>query len=77
MGLSPEMRAIALVKKYDGEFPKKYFNEILNYLNINEKEFNETIDKFRPKHIWKNQTAHGTKACCLDESKKIIYPLKT
>ena len=56
---------------------QKYFNEILNYLNINEKEFNETIDKFRPKHIWKKiKRLMGTKACCLDES-KIIYPLKT
>ena len=52
-GIITRDEAIALVKKYDGEFPKKYFNEILNYLNINEKEFNETIDKFRPKHIWK------------------------
>ena len=43
-GIITRDEAIALVKKYDGEFPKKYFNEILNYLNINEKEFNETID---------------------------------
>ena len=26
---------------------KKYFKEILEYLNINEDEFNEIIDKFR------------------------------
>ena len=44
---------IALVKKYDGEFPKLYFKEILEYLNMSEEEFTETIDKFRPKHIWK------------------------
>ena len=44
---------IALVKKYDGEFPKLYFKEILEYLAMSEKEFTETIDKFRPKHIWK------------------------
>ena len=44
--------AIALVKKYDGEFPKKYFDDILNYLNISEQKFNEIIDKFRPNHIW-------------------------
>tara|TARA_B100001057_G_scaffold473276_1_gene537561 strand:- start:29441 stop:30628 length:1188 start_codon:yes stop_codon:yes gene_type:complete len=44
---------IALVKKYDGEFPKLYFKEILEYLGMSEKEFTETIDKFRPKHIWK------------------------
>lgn len=44
---------IALVKKYDGEFPKLYFKEILEYLDMSEKEFTETIDKFRPKNIWK------------------------
>ena len=45
--------AIALVKKYDGEFPKKYFKEILDYLDMNEKNFHEIIDSFRPKYIWK------------------------
>ena len=44
--------AVKLVQKYDGEFPKKYFKEILEYLNINEKEFHEIIDRFRPNHIW-------------------------
>ncbi len=48
---------IALVKKYDGEFPKKYFKEILEYLNINEDEFNEIIDKFRPNHLWKKNNS--------------------
>ena len=44
--------AVKLVKKYDGEFPKKYFKEILEYLNLNEKEFIEIVDSFRPDHIW-------------------------
>ena len=47
--------AVALIKKYDGEFPKKYFKDILNYLEIDEKEFNQIIDRFRPKHIWKKE----------------------
>ena len=46
---------VALVKKFDGEKPKKYFKDILNYLEIDEKEFNQIIDKFRPKHIWKKE----------------------
>ena len=45
--------AVALVKKYDGEFPKKYYKDILDYLDMEESEFNEIIDKFRPKHLWK------------------------
>ena len=46
---------VALVKKYDGEFPKLYFKEILEYLNMNENEFFDTIDKFRPKHLWEKE----------------------
>ena len=30
---------IALVKKYDGEYPSRFANEIFEYLSINEKEF--------------------------------------
>ena len=43
---------IQLVKKYDQEFPKKYFNEFLEYINISENEFHNIIDKFRSPHIW-------------------------
>ena len=31
--------AVALVKKYDGEFPKKYFKDLLEYLDLSEKIF--------------------------------------
>ena len=31
--------AIFLVKKYDGEFPERFFPEILNYLSLPAKEF--------------------------------------
>jgi N-acetyl sugar amidotransferase len=31
--------AVALVKKYDGEFPERFAKEIFNYLSIPEKEF--------------------------------------
>lgn len=46
---------VALVKKYDGEFPKLYFKEILEYLNMSENEFFDTIDKFRPDHLWEKE----------------------
>lgn len=47
--------AIALVKRYDGEFPKKYFTEFLEYLNISENEFWEVVDFYRDNspHLWK------------------------
>ena len=44
---------LKLVRKYDHEFPARYFNDILDYLNISEKEFYKTLDKFRNPKIWK------------------------
>jgi N-acetyl sugar amidotransferase len=43
---------IALVHKYDGEFPKKYFDEILKYIDMDEARFFELADKFRSPHLW-------------------------
>lgn len=43
---------VALVKRYDGEFPQRWFKEILDYMMIDEKTFWKTIDKFRPAHLW-------------------------
>ena len=43
---------IALVKKYDQEFPKKYFKEFLDYISIDESEFWDIVDQFRPPHVW-------------------------
>jgi N-acetyl sugar amidotransferase len=43
---------IALVKKYDGELPRKYFEEILEYMSLTEKQFHEICDKFRSPHLW-------------------------
>lgn len=42
----------ALVKRFDGEFPDKYFNEIMDYLGIEPNYFLELIDKFRSPHLW-------------------------
>jgi N-acetyl sugar amidotransferase len=45
--------AVALVKKFDGEFPDKYFNEIMEYLGIDPDYFrNELADRFRSPHLW-------------------------
>jgi len=44
---------IQLIKKFDGEFPKKYFKEFLEYCNISENYFWEVIDSWRSDHIWK------------------------
>lgn len=44
---------VALVKKFDGEFPDRYFNEIMEYLDIEPEYFrNELTNKFRSPHLW-------------------------
>ena len=44
---------VHLVNKYDQEFPVKYFKDFLEYIEINEKTFFETVNKFRSPHLWK------------------------
>lgn len=43
---------VALIKKYDGEFPKRYFKDFLEYCVISEQEFWDVIDSWRSDHIW-------------------------
>ena len=43
---------IALVKRYDAEFPKKYFEFFLDYCNMTKEDFNLIIDSWRSPHIW-------------------------
>ena len=43
---------VALIKRFDGEFPQKYFKEFLEYIDITEKQFWKTIDSFRDSHLW-------------------------
>ena len=42
-----------LVKRFDGEFPQRYFEEIMDYLEIKPKFFFKLCDKFRSPHLWK------------------------
>jgi N-acetyl sugar amidotransferase len=46
---------IALVKKFDQEFPSKYFHEFLEYIDISEEEFWGIINKARSPHIWEKK----------------------
>lgn len=45
---------IALVNRYDGEFPQKHYKTFLDFCDITEDEFNEVIDSWRAEHIWNN-----------------------
>ncbi len=44
---------VGLIKRYDTEFPAKYFEEILEYMGITAKRFWECINKGRSPHLWK------------------------
>ena len=44
---------VALVHRFDEEFPRKYFPEFLEYLDLNEQEFFEIADRFRSPHLWR------------------------
>ena len=43
---------IALVKRYDHEFPDRYFKEFLEYCNVTQEEVTEVVDSWRSDHIW-------------------------
>jgi len=46
-----------LIEEFYGEFPDKYFNEIMNYLEIRPERFMELCDEFRSPHLWKKENS--------------------
>ncbi len=51
---------IALVKRYDAEFPHRFFREILDYMDISEERFWEVINNARSPHLWKYDNGEWT-----------------
>lgn len=49
---------MALVRRYDGEFPQKHYNEFLEYCGITDDEFQEVVDSWRSDHLWR-KTSNG------------------
>ena len=45
-----------LLRRFDGKFPVRYFQKILEYLSLSEDEFHEIADRFRSPHLWHNET---------------------
>jgi N-acetyl sugar amidotransferase len=43
---------LALVKRFDGEFPDRYFDEIMSYLGMESSHFQQLCDDFRSPHLW-------------------------
>ncbi len=46
---------VALVHRFDGEFPDLYFQEVMDYLDIKPEHFLALCDKFRSPHLWKHE----------------------
>jgi hypothetical protein len=54
-GFITREEGVELIRKYDGEFPKKYFHEVLDYMGITEERYWEVIDKARSPHLWEKK----------------------
>lgn len=42
----------ALVKRFDGEFPDRYFKEVMDHLEMKSEDFLRLCDEFRSAHLW-------------------------
>jgi hypothetical protein len=51
-GFLTREEGVELVHKYDGEFPRKYFSDVLSYMGISEERYWEVIDSARSPHLW-------------------------
>jgi N-acetyl sugar amidotransferase len=47
---------VALVKRYDGEFPDRYFQEVMDYIGMNPEYFFQLCDEGRSPHLWKKES---------------------
>jgi N-acetyl sugar amidotransferase len=52
---------VALVKKFDGEFPDRYFGEVMDYLDMKQDRFHQLCDEFRSEHLWGKDTTGNWK----------------
>lgn len=44
---------VQLVRRFDQEFPSKYFHDFLQYVDMSEDEFSKFIDEGRSPHLWR------------------------
>jgi hypothetical protein len=44
---------IALVRRFDGEFPMQYFQEVMDWIGMKPDEFHDLCNRFRSPHLWK------------------------
>lgn len=64
---------VALVDRFDGEFPDRYFDEIMDYIEMEPARFHELCDKGRSPHLFgkndqdKWQLRHNVSGTGLDD----------
>jgi len=46
---------LALLKRYEGEYPARYEKEFLDYISMTREEFMDLCDRFRSPHLWSYQ----------------------
>ena len=62
MAMKNHQKYVPLVNKFDGEFPDKYFGDIMEYIDLKPDYFNELCDHHRSPHLWKKENGHLRKA---------------
>jgi len=58
-----KQEAIALMQRYEGEYPKRYEKEFLDYISMSQEEFLALCDDFRSPHLWKIENGEWKLRC--------------
>ena len=70
-GFLTKDEGLRLINKYDGEYPKTYEKEFLDYVNLTQSEFKSLCDSFRGKNVWtKKNNKWKLRVSCNDYFKK-------
>lgn len=54
-GIIDREEGVALCRRFDGEFPAKYFQEVLDYMGISEDRYWEVLNGSRSPHLWEEK----------------------
>ena len=46
---------VALVRRFDGEFPERYFHEVMDYIGLKPERFLDLCDESRSPHLWNKE----------------------
>jgi N-acetyl sugar amidotransferase len=47
---------VALVRRFDGEQPERYFAEVMEYIGMEPEYFHDLCDQFRSPHLWTKES---------------------